>query len=49
MRCGVRVLKKRFNGQSYSLSYHADLRHTMRIDAESRVSADVLDEAVPWV
>ena len=44
----MKILEKRFNGQSYSLSYHADLRHTMRIDAERRVSSDVLEEAVPY-
>ena len=46
--CLVRVLEKEFNRQTYRLSYHADLRHTMRIDAGKRVSAEVLEEAVPY-
>jgi hypothetical protein len=48
MKSGVGVLKKRFNGKTYSVSYHADLRHTMRIDAEKRLSAEVLEEAEPY-
>jgi len=39
---------KRFNGRKYGFSYHADLRHTMRIDHGSEMDASVLEEAVPY-
>lgn len=42
------ILRKEFNGQKYLVSYHAELRHTMRINSERGVSAEVLEEAVPY-
>lgn len=44
----VRVLEKEFNGQTYTVSDHADGRYTMRIDPENGVSYEVLREAVPY-
>jgi hypothetical protein len=44
----VRVLQKEFNGQTYTVSNHAEARFTMRINPERGVSYEVLREADPY-